>query len=278
MPEREHIDTQTQREFKRPPLSCRTAQITALIPGERFDMRLPQWIDETARTGAFNERKAKQHWSFRVDLSEGTIPLPKAIMTQSVQLSRATAPKLMLEASPPHAGQEFTTFQIVQEYSDEHPTSFADFHQECQRWLPHFLNHFEVDEIESLSLSYRNEITKTRYPSIWPSENTIQIAKLLHIFAAMPNPANPSFRDPFLIEFTRNILDAKGPALGFRLGPEWKNRPFAWVATITYTNWKLKYSPDDVLNTLTEFGTGHDHITTEFRNQFTEDAFDLFQK
>lgn len=261
--------------LQRPPLTKRTVRFLVAIEPENFDRLLPSWLDIVNVTGGFSERTFRESWFFKVE-AEGNVPRPKAVLTQIARLERNGVKPLVLEVAPTHPGQELSSLTISQIRSDEYPTRFRDFEEEIRLLLSSFLKHFELSGVNSLSVSYRNELTQSRYADVWLNKDTIRLGGLLRVFRYMPNPKEAQFRDPFVIDFTRGYGAGEDITLRFRVNPEYSNKPLAWVSTISFSCKKdtLKRAGTDEI--LDEIRSGHDLISGEFRGQFTTEALKLF--
>jgi hypothetical protein len=262
--------------IKRPPLTQRVAQFWFVIDQSAFDDGLPGWLQARLDDGSFEERQVREHWDFRVDMGPDKVPRPKATLTQIPKLIHHKDGGLTLEIAPPTAGYG-ASFKVIQPRTDEHPTRFTDFQIECDKFLGSLLLHLGVTEVGRLSLAYRNELTRERYPDQWNSSHSIRLGNLVHAYGAMPNPKDANF-DGFLLDYTRVLSGGSNRRLKCHLGPETlPKKPAVWTTNFVFSS-TLEAPGNDLAAASTELVVAHDHIFEEFSAQFTPVALDLFTK
>ena len=264
-------------QFKRPPIVRREAQLWLDVSQEDFDLKVPSLISVFEEHG-FTDKKVKELWEFQVELRNGKMAKPKVTMTQIPEVHRSVGSPLTLTMVPPHAGQA-ASMTLVQPYHDENPNRFEHLLSECKKWSPLVFNHFGLTETARVSLAYRNELTRPRYPEIWQDENGIRLAEMLRLYSGMPHIQNPSFALGFIIDYTRNYVDAPGRSLRVRLNSE-PSPPegHLWAATFIFNSVATRLKGQGLAGAFQELADGHNALYQEFCIQFSEQALKLFSK
>jgi len=257
-------------KYRHPPLYERALSFGAHIEEEHFYRQAQPW--EALLKESFPESETITQWHLNVTEKDGMPCIDSATQKMSVR-HRFWKGKEKERDRGIQVWRDRIAFNLIG--NSGNPRHFEEIRDLARAWLPRWAGTFNVGVVRGVTLEYVNVISHRTVPK-FSTKETIQIGKLLRLFAPVPGPARDII-PPY--DFNINVLVQEEPRLTFNARLQnAKNKagdPIAMKLDFKATTETQgrELALDRVFD---EVDLAHDLILTEFEGYFTQEARESF--
>lgn len=260
--------------YRKPPIIERVASVYAEIREEVFEARFDEW--QAMVEAEYPVYEPLKEWLLLVEEKEG-IPL----LSSSRPELRIT-PRFSRKAS--REGYDWSIRCPAGQFTmNMHSTPgagqdrrYLHLREEFARWLPRWLEHFEVKEPRLLCLHYVNVLNRATVPQFFSDANHLLLNRVISVFTNIPGK-HECILPPYQCTANLQLGDRKDSSLRIELsdwgdpdgGPSMKldlvvqtslaDEPVSWESFLALLDWE------------------HEHMLARFEAVFTEEARQSFE-
>lgn len=169
-------------DYRRPPVVERVLTVASEMSEEIYLSRLDSW--EQIVQPEFPIREPVSEWTVKMD--------PKNI--QRVLDPSLSELKIVPRFSKQPSSKGFDwslrfprgQLTVNMHSNPNSPRRFQDLSAEFQRWLPQWMQHFEVDYLQTIALHYVNVLNRESVQAFMTGPTIIAVDKILTIFVHIP--------------------------------------------------------------------------------------------
>jgi len=261
-----------RRSYARAPIVERIATFHAQIEEERFLLGFEEW--QWAVREDYPHHEPHKEWLIAVKEKNG-VPLfdtlqPELRLThlfsrKSADGRREFGMRCPMDAIAFHL---FTSPGVSKGY--------GDLHSEVVKWLPRWMDHFQVEKLTNLELHYSNRITpETVGPFI--RDGRIELASILTAFLALPG-THECLIPPYDCTATVLLREEPQMVLTLRIHGDTEVRPQPAVLVDFTVAFPETKGGLDTGNALLLLSNAHDAIQDRFELVFTDQVKNFFSK
>jgi hypothetical protein len=188
-----------------PPIVERIIGVYHKIPQEEFEKRLPSWVEKISRAYPVPDHIAE--WLIDIEERNG-VPLIKSLAP------KARIIHVFWQKHPEHKyvhGMRVRPDRLVfhLEREKDNPHRFEELMPEMKKWLPLWMEHFAVHEIDGITVEYYNILDGNITPQFVSSNGALKISDALTIFANIPGQ-HKGLTNPYDCK-VRLVIDDQAP-------------------------------------------------------------------
>ncbi|MCB1062574.1 MAG: hypothetical protein KDN20_06605 [Verrucomicrobiae bacterium] len=175
--------------YIRPPIYERVAVFKVDLPEEKFEIFRDSWLELVSED--FPDYKPEPLWTFSVESNDSGIPRLRNSRPelQIKHWSRKTLEngkgRNVIRVRPNDEGDSgFLSINLIGSTKDRR--KYDQLRDLAEKWLPRFIAHFEIDDLEGVGLHYVNRIRSDWTPEFASIEKGVDIGRVIVLFGSIP--------------------------------------------------------------------------------------------
>jgi len=265
-------------EWRNPPVVERSLDFELNLDPHQFEENIPLWLSETSENYDYPSQEVLKEWYFKIE-GDRNSPRPKGLMFEIPRIEKlaGSSKKVQkaIEIHPKIMGRS-PRIRLILGRPTKRVTRFSELSREAKKVVPDILEKLGLERVGGISLSYLNEISKSRYPE-FEKNGEFMIGELLLLFHQdLGSPG--AFVPPFRTEMNRKLRSDNAVHMRYRLEDQKPtSKKSGILMTIQYDSISSgKRKPRALSSAFEEMDTAHDLILEEFTQKFTPEALKHF--
>lgn len=250
--------------YSKPPIVERIIGVYHPISQEQFEAKLPSWEEKIQKEYPISEPLAE--WMIDIEDKNG-VPFIKSLMPKARLRHiywKRHAKNLRVRGTQLRSDR--LVFHLRREEENAH--DFNELIPEMERWLAAWMEHFEVNSIDGITVEYFNLLNAAVTPQLIDEKGGIKIADSLTIFGKFPGTFQ-GVTNPYDCK-VRLVIDREKPVF-FDVHVHGVTNP-SGVAVDFAVRTAPRNKSLSASDALVEIKAGHDIILEHFACFFTDSA------